>query len=933
VTSRASHHSTSLKKFAPTRLVSAVFIALASMSLQLEAAGLGRLTVQSGLGQPLRAEVEVTSLSREEAQSLTARLASAEAFRQAGLEFSPALQNLRFAIEPRDGRTFVRITSTQPINEPFVDLLLELNWATGKFVREYTFLLDPPEVRTAREAGDGGARRDAVQPQAAAPSPPAPVAVAPVPTPAAPLPAPTVPAPAPAVVESAAAPVAAAPPPAMSAPTAPPPTAATAAPASRPPAARAPVERVAPPVPPERARPAATGGTVDSIDVKRGDTLGNIARAVRPEGVSLEQAMIAIYRANPSAFIANNINLVREGARLNVPDAAAMAAVDGGEATREVRMHTRDFAQYRQRLAAAPRQLEAPRSGQSAAGSVSGRVQDRAAGTTGGDQLLLSRPGTGATGGAAVGAQAARGAHAERAVARDAALREARSRVTELEKNVTDLQKLLELKNQSLADVQRQLEAARAGSKTVTGQVTPAARPEPSAPVAEPVKRTPPPVAEAPKAQAPRIEPPKAETVAPAPVQAPAPTPAPAPVAPQAAKPPAPAPSGGFLDDLLDNPFLLPGVGGIALLGAGYGWYALRRRRKVEKFEDSLIAADGFASNSLFGSTGGQSVDTSNTAFTAAAGSTGDVQTTEVDPIAEADVYIAYGREAQAEEILKEALKRQPERQAIRAKLLDIYAGRKDVKAFGSLAREMHDMTDGRNEEWPKVATLGASIDPANPLYGSGGPPVAGAAAAAAAGLAAAMSADSAAARAEAAPPRAAAPEPAKPAADDMPSLDFDLNLDTRIDRDAGSGGGASAGRGAPSGRQDDVAAGLNDRFDLPSLDLGSKTSSAPEAGPLDLDLPALESLTQTRLPAADEAMDVSPISLDLEPATVGADGAEAAAGGAGRWQEMATKLDLASAYEEIGDKEGARELLQEVLKGGDASQQQRARTMLGKIG
>ncbi len=165
----------------------------------------------------------------------------------------------------------------------------------------------------------------------------------------------------------------------------------------------------------------------------------------------------------------------------------------------------------------------------------------------------------------------------------------------------------------------------------------------------------------------------------------------------------------------------------------------MRRRRKVEKFEDSLIAADAFTANSLFGSTGGQSVDTSNSVFAPNPASAAvDVHSTEVDPIAEADVYIAYGREAQAEEILKEALKRQPERQAIRAKLLEIYSGRKDVKAFETLAREMHEMTEGRNEEWPKVVTMGLSLDPTNPLYG-GGPgdaPSAGAIAAGAAAVA-----------------------------------------------------------------------------------------------------------------------------------------------------------------------------------------------------
>ena len=140
------------------RIAAAVAFALMSGGAgSAWAAGLGRLTVQSALGQPLRAEVEVTALSREEAASLNARLAPPDAFRQAGLEFNAALSSLRFAIDRRnDGRTFVRISSIQPINEPFVDLLVELNWATGKFVREYTFLLDPPELRQGREVVEGG---------------------------------------------------------------------------------------------------------------------------------------------------------------------------------------------------------------------------------------------------------------------------------------------------------------------------------------------------------------------------------------------------------------------------------------------------------------------------------------------------------------------------------------------------------------------------------------------------------------------------------------------------------------------------------------------------------------------------------------------------------------------------------------------------------
>ena len=908
MTSRASRDKKTFPMI-PRTLASAVVLALASLSADVAAAGLGRLNVQSGLGQPLRAEVEVTSLTREEGQTLSAKLAPPDAFRQAGLEYNSALSGLRFAIEPRGGRTFVRITSTQPINEPFVDLLVELNWASGKFVREYTFLLDPPELRANREPADAAAAASAA-PATAAPAPtpvqvPAPAAVAPAPVAAAPAPQPA------------------------------------AAPTPRP-QAEAPAPRPARPA----AAPAASAG---SVDVKRGDTLGNIARGAKPDGVNLDQAMVAIYRANPSAFIGNNLNLVREGARLSIPDAASMAALDPAEAGREVKLQAANFSAYRQKLAGAARPMDAPRSGQTAAGTVGARTEDRS-GSAQGDQLRLSRPGSGAASqGGAVGSQTSRASAGEQDVARSAALREAGSRVNELEKNVTDLQKLLELKNRSLADVQKQLDDARASSKAVTGQVgapAPAAKAEVPKPV-EPPKVEPPkvaapkveaPKAEAPKAEPPKVEPPVAAMPPPEPPKVEAPPPPPKVAAPK--DEPAPVEL-SLVDDLLANDYLLPGLGGIALLGAGYGWYAMRRRRKVEKFEDSLIAADAFTANSLFGSTGGQSVDTSQSAFASSTTSAAvDVHATEVDPIAEADVYIAYGREAQAEEILKEALKRQPERQAIRAKLLEIYSGRKDTRAFETVARDMHEMTDGLNEEWPRVASMGLSIDPTNPLYG-GAPAAAGSglnAGAIAAGAAAVAAASASAAAASARndldfpemPARGSDAHAPMNINDDVPSLDFDLNIDTRIDRAAyGEAGvtdtlsGPDYGASAPG----EMGASLDDRFDLPSLDLDQKPSSSRSVGSLDLDLPALESFTQT----GSQDLDLSPVSLDLEPATVSAD--EASAGGAGRWQEMATKLDLASAYEEIGDKEGARELLQEVIKGGDNGQQQKARAMLSKIG
>ncbi|HZH08021.1 MAG TPA: hypothetical protein VEY69_15225, partial [Lautropia sp.] len=148
----------------PARLAAAVAIALTAWAGAAGAAGLGRLQVTSALGQPLQAELEVTSVTPEEAATLSARLASPDAFRAAGLQFSNALSGLRMSVQERGGRHFIRLSSATPINDPFVDLMVELNWASGKFVREYTFLLDPPELRASRQTVEGGGAGSAVPP-------------------------------------------------------------------------------------------------------------------------------------------------------------------------------------------------------------------------------------------------------------------------------------------------------------------------------------------------------------------------------------------------------------------------------------------------------------------------------------------------------------------------------------------------------------------------------------------------------------------------------------------------------------------------------------------------------------------------------------------------------------------------------------------------
>jgi len=146
-----------LKRFT-TQLVAAGLIAVPLMT---HAAGLGKLSVTSALGQPLAAEIELLAADKAELDSLSASLASDQAFRDARVEFAPVLSSLRFAVEKKpNGKAVLKVTTTRPVNDPFIDMLIEVNWASGRLVREYTMLLDPPGV--------GGTQ--AVAPAAVAPA-------------------------------------------------------------------------------------------------------------------------------------------------------------------------------------------------------------------------------------------------------------------------------------------------------------------------------------------------------------------------------------------------------------------------------------------------------------------------------------------------------------------------------------------------------------------------------------------------------------------------------------------------------------------------------------------------------------------------------------------------------------------------------------------
>jgi pilus assembly protein FimV len=949
------------------QLAAAVALALSTgWAGSADAAGLGRLTVQSGLGQPLRAEVEVTALSKDEAGSLSARLAPVEAFKQAGLEYNAALASLRFAVDRRpDGRAVIKITSAQPVNEPFVDLLVELNWATGKFVREYTFLLDPPELKIAREPVPGS-------------------------TPVAPLFAPSTAAVQPPVAPQAASPTVSLPPVAST---------------------PSPQAQAAPVAPRATQQPPAASAAVKAVSsgdlkVKRGDTLAAIASRSKPAGVSLSQAVVAIYNANPEAFF-GNVNRLKAGATLSIPDQTAMAAVDQSQARSQVSARSGETQRARALVASKPRRLNVAKAGQSASGRVTANGADAAVVAPKSDQLKLSKSKPTvlasdknvATGNKQAADRAER---AEAKVATGAAVKEAQGRVVDLEKNVASLQKLLDLKNKQLAELQKQVDDGKsAGPKSATGSISKA---EPAAPVASmKLPEVKAPEVKAPEVKVPEIKAPevkladikapeikapeiklpeakipdakipdvKAPEIIPPIVSTPAAsanlpettpvTPPPAAVTSTIPSVPVSSPAAAetsMIDDVLENPLALGGLGGLALLGGGYALYAMRKRKKVEKFEDSIIAGDGLTANSLFGSTGGQIVDTTsnNSVFATAMNTNSEASATEVDPVAEAEVYIAYGREAQAEEILKEALKKSPDRQNARLKLLEIMAGRKDVAAFGAVAKDMYEQTGGHNEEWPKVITLGLSIDPNNALY-TGANPESGFGAGSLPNddnpptFMAELSNGSDQRSSNASRAAFAPTEPMKNSADEFAGLDFDLGSDDSTIGKAANRLSSAPAPAVSKGGGSGLEKAIGGTFDLPTLDLGSsKQVSAFDSGanPLadlgdfKIDLPSLEKLDSKM---DTPAIDLSSIGLDLHGSSHdghGSHGDTAVASSHAavdlssadnvKWQEMATKLDLASAYEEIGDKEGAKELLNEVIKDGDPGQQQKARMMLSKI-
>ena len=965
--------------------------ALAAASLALSsltatdawALALGRITVQSALGEPLRAEVEIPQLSAAEAESLQAAIASPAIFRAQGMEYTGTANSVRVKVQKRaNGTAVLQLSSFQPVNDPFVDLVIDANWSSGKIQRNYTLLLDPPTSRRPAPA-------PVTAPQVMAEAQPGTVR--------------------PAIVERPAQPAAAVGSRDLRNDRDGSDTSARPARAQRKNQATASARN--------------TETAAGEVRVKTGDTAGRIAAANKPAGVSLDQMLVAMLRNNPQAFVNGNINRIRSGAVVQLPDAATAQATSTKEARQIMAAQSRDFNEFRRQLAGVAPVAPVTAASRSASGQVQAHVEDSKPTTAAPDKLTLSKGNV-------------KSVAADEKLAQQKQSSEQTARADQLKRNMAELSQIASATQPAgtaaAPAANGAAPAATLGvnvpSATAAGNAAPstaAAAPAPAAPAPAAPAATPAPVAEAAKPADAAVTP-AADAAAPATPAAEAPAAAPAPVAPPkpAASPVAAPPEPSFIDGLMEDPIIpLAGAAILALL-LGYGGYRVAQRRKAAAANaDSSLGDSQLSADSFFGASGGQRVDTTTTSSQMSGQSMqyspSQLDAGDVDPLAEADVYLAYGRDLQAEEILKEALRTDPNRLVLHQKLAEIYAKRHDRIAYASVANNLYGLTQGKGPEWQRVADQGRILDPDNNLYQPGGQPqaapqglvmgsnVAGTAPvlAAAGGVAFSealatvnqalqqpsrandhegpatvptnmdfsMDLDLPSGLAEAQAPSVAplpdvtTPQPSEqdfaalsqwdiPATTPVPltptpeqPADNGLNLDLD-DLASFSLPATSASASAPAAEpvaSPSPAASLNSlEFDLDSFTLPT-AAPAPVAPIAEADEePTTESMTlqlpidtasshidtAVQSPQADPVFDLSGLSLDLgNPGSPAEERAVAAP--ATPEDPMATKLALAEEFNAIGDSDGARTLIEEVIAEAHGDLKARAQALLSQIG
>jgi pilus assembly protein FimV len=822
------------------KLVLAIAAATALSSGVAQALGLGELTLRSGANQPLQAEIELLDVRDLAAGDIKSVLAPASEFAKAGVPRPAFLDDLTFTpvINP-NGRSLIRITSSRPLSEPLVKFLVEVNWPSGRQLRDYSMLLDASKF----------------SPQAAS------AAAQPAPTPA------------------------------VSAP--------------------------------------AVDTRANQYSTTPRDTLWDIAAKVG-RGGSVQQTMLAIQALNPDAFINGNINLIKAGKVLRLPDPQQSTALPQNQAVTEVARQNAAWREGR-RLGPRAQQVDATRRGAGTPAPAPVQPSDKLSLVSG-----AAGPTPGAAGGRSGDAQALSEKLAVTQENLDTTRRanaELQSRNADLQSQLDKLQKILQLKNDQLA----RLEAASAPAPLAeaTADMPEAAAPEvPAATDPAPVDAqlspvTPPAPVEAPAADAAAAQP--------APEQTPI-------VADQP-----PLDTRSDTDKLLANPLLLglAAGGGVLVLLLVMLLLARRRRAQLEA-EKHMRMAKALAeeadlnhsdyempSSSFDGlerpSATVQLAPAMVAASVAAAAAAAAVPLPPLRPSAEAPVdvlpeveqSITLGRLNRAAELLQGALDREPERADLRLKMMEVHARQGDRDGF--IAQENRLADNEQNH---------AQVEDLKSRF----PAMLGMAAAAAGAAAAAAQLDADYVK------DLLSDEPG--AADPIETFDSDFDLSLDDFEDASS----------PESAEQQAATTPEEAHDLSEfdLDIADAEPAAATDSPHDLartddfdlslsddPLPAVEPSTteHARVSADLERLSQSLGKPNVQPFAVPPSLEELSARGdeddfdfLSGTDEAATKLDLARAYIEMSDNDGARDILEEVLREGNNTQQAEAQDMIARL-
>lgn len=828
-------------------MVRKLAVALASLALSTStsvyALGLGNLELHSALNQPLNADIKLFSTQPAELDGMQIGLASNEMFEQAGVDRPQWLSQLKFSItKDASGQPRINVTSSQPVQEPFVTFLLEVNWSDGRLVREYTLLLDPPEFAQGRQVA---------------------VTQAPV--------VHEVPAETPRVEKLEPIP--------------------DFAPSSEATSSEASLSEASPST--DDVSPSTTDASSSTDDVssstdyaspstddagrsygpvKRNETLWSIASQLRPSpDISMEQMMLALVRLNPEAFNKGNVNRLKKGYVLRVPEADEIRSVAKAEAIREVRRQNAAWREYR-RNASGATAVEAGTAAPAAKEPAVPPVATPPVEKPKGPRLKLvpaapEKPQEATTGTVATVAepeQAADGQNTgslqeqlalakETAAARGQESEELRGRLTELENQIAKAQRLIEIKDSEIAGLQNRLQAG--------GTEKPAGAPETPA-VAE---------------QQPTPERPK-------PVRVDAGKPVAKPPAPSA-----PVESDGLLAGLLNNPLSLLLGSLVMLIASALAWVAVRRRRMMNSgFQESILMPQAAVASRPMASAAATALGAESTSFLNDSMITGvrmiGTEVGETDPLAEADIYIAYGRYQQAEELISRALEKEPERVDLIAKLLEIHYGTKDRKTFEPLAQRLRALIGEQDPLWGKVVAMGRELCPESPLFG--GTP-------SAAEVGQGDFEEAAPVFAETLPAEEKfdfGTQGADLLADNMFGSDADLAMFEPI---------AEVSAGEPQAEIELPA--LEFEFDKQGLDWSGLGASAP---------------AQAEITEADSAP------------WQGAEEQKEELNLFSNFDEVGTKLDLARVYIDMGDAESAHSILDEVLEEGNEEQKREAQRL-----